>query len=98
MAAYWSARVTVTDPEQFAAYRERVPDIVADHGGTYVALGKFWVAEGSSDFDKFVVIRFASFDDAVGCYQSAAYQEASRLRGAAGRVEIVIVDGEPAQG
>jgi uncharacterized protein (DUF1330 family) len=92
MSAYWLARVSVNNPEQFGEYVKRVPQIIADHGGTYLAKGQALVVEGETSFQRFVVILFPSFEDAVACHSSDAYQSASKLREGAGEVEIVIVD------
>jgi uncharacterized protein (DUF1330 family) len=40
-----------------------------------------------------VIIEFASFEDAVACYNSPEYQAARAKRVGAGEAEIVIVEG-----
>lgn len=96
MTAYWLARVTVSDPDRFKGYATRVPHIIARYGGRYLArAGRSQVLAGSPGFDRFLVIVFPSFEQALDCYSSAEYQEASSLREGAAEVEIVIVDGVP---
>jgi uncharacterized protein (DUF1330 family) len=94
MAGYWLARSAVTDPEQFQKYADVAPDIIAHHGGRFLAVGgESKILEGSPDYEWFFVIAFPSLGAAEQCYRSAEYQEASRLRNGAGRLEIVIVEG-----
>jgi uncharacterized protein (DUF1330 family) len=50
--------------------------------------------EGPETFHRFVVIEFPTFEQAVACFESKAYQEAAQFRrGGAGIVENVIVEG-----
>ena len=51
------------------------------------------VMEGSTNFPRMVVIRFASREDALAWYHSPAYQEALPLRLAATEGFCVLVDG-----
>ncbi|MGH9204061.1 MAG: DUF1330 domain-containing protein [Vicinamibacterales bacterium] len=95
MAAYWVARAKVTDPVQYKKYTDRVPDIVARHGGKILARGgRYQINEGPSEFHRFVVIEFPTLEQGVACFNSAAYQEAAAFRRAGGGVvENVVVDG-----
>ena len=95
MPAYWLARSKINDPVAYKKYTDRVPAILADYGGKVLARGgKFQILEGPEHFHRFVVIEFPSFEQAVACQQSAAYQEAAAFRkDGAGEVELVIVEG-----
>jgi uncharacterized protein (DUF1330 family) len=95
MPAYWVARSRIDDPVEYKKYTDRVPAIIARHGGKVLARGgKYRIMEGPETFHRFVVIEFPSFDQAVACFESKEYQEASSFRRAgAGVVENVIVDG-----
>lgn len=95
MPAYWLARAKINDPVAYKKYTDRVPAILARYGGKVLARGgKFQILEGPEHFQRFVVIEFPSFEQAVACRQSEAYQEASSFRkDGAGEVELVIVEG-----
>ncbi|MDM0018976.1 DUF1330 domain-containing protein [Variovorax saccharolyticus] len=95
MPAYWVARAAVKDAAQYKRYTDRVPAIVAAHGGRVLARGgRFQIMEGPADFHRFVVIEFPSLEAGVACFESADYADAARARrGGAGIVEIVVVEG-----
>ena len=95
MPAYWVARSKVTDPVEYKKYTDQVPGILAKYGGKVLARGgRFQIMEGPEKFHRFVVIEFATFQQAVDCFQSAEYQAAAAFRRAgAGEVENVIVEG-----
>lgn len=95
MAAYWLSRCIVHDPVQYKRYTDRVPAIVAAHGGTVLARGgRYQIMEGPKTFHRFVVIQFPSLEAGVKCFQSPEYTEAAAFRrGEAGVVENVIVEG-----
>lgn len=94
MPAYWVARSRIVDPVAYKRYTDRVPEIIARHGGKVLARGgPFRILEGPERFHRFVVIEFPSMADAVACHESEAYQAAAAFRkGGAGEVELVIVE------
>jgi uncharacterized protein (DUF1330 family) len=50
--------------------------------------------EGPEDFHRFVVIEFPTLEQAVACFESPEYQDASAFRrNGGGTVENVIVEG-----
>ena len=94
MASYWVARSKINDPVAYKRYTDRVPEIMAAHGGKILSRGaKFQILEGPQKFERFVIIEFPSFEAAVGCFESKEYQEAAAHRRAngAGEVELVIL-------
>ncbi|VTU15829.1 hypothetical protein SRS16CHR_01613 [Variovorax sp. SRS16] len=98
MSAYWLARSKINDPVRYKRYTDLVPDIIAAHQGRILARGgEFAVLEGPKKFERFVVIQFPSLAHARACYESPAYQAASRHRQeeGAGEVELVIVEAMP---
>lgn len=97
MPAYWVARAKITDPPTYKKYTDRVSAIMSHYGGKILARGgRYRVMEGPENFQRFVVIEFPTFEQAVNCFQSPEYQEASVFRRAGGVVEIAIVDGSDA--
>ncbi len=93
MPAYWIAHVTVTDPEAYGEYAKRAGPAIAAHGGAFLARGGRYRQLEGTDRPRNVLAQFATFEDAIACYESAAYQEALGFaRGAATR-DLVIVEG-----
>jgi uncharacterized protein (DUF1330 family) len=94
MAAYWLSRCIVNDPVQYKRYTDRVPAIIAAHGGKVLARGgRYQIMEGPEAFHRFVVIEFPTLEAGVACFQSPEYTEAASFRrGGAGIVENVIVE------
>ncbi len=95
MPAYWIARAKIDDPVEYKKYTDRVPAIVAAHGGKVLARGgRYRIMEGPETFHRFIVIEFPTMQDAIGCFESVEYQEAAKFRrSGAGTVENVIVEG-----
>jgi uncharacterized protein (DUF1330 family) len=95
MPAYWVARSRITDPVEYKKYTDPLPGIFAKYGGKVLARGgRFQIMEGPDKFRRFVVIEFATFEQAVTCFESPEYQAAAVFRrNGAGEVENVIVDG-----
>jgi uncharacterized protein (DUF1330 family) len=94
MPAYWLARAKVIDPATYKKYTDQVPAIVGRYGGKILARGgRYRIMEGPETFQRFVVIEFPTLDQAVACFESPEYQQASVFRRAGGLVENVIVEG-----
>ena len=94
MKAYWIAHVDITDPDHYSQYTQRAPKAFAKFGAKFLARGgRSEAMEGRTTPQRSVVIEFDSYEQAVACYRSAAYQEAKSYREEGARAEIVIVEG-----
>lgn len=95
MAAYWIARARIVDAAEYRKYTDLVPAILARFGGRVLARGgKFNILEGPENFERHVVVEFASLERAEACFNSREYVEAAAFRRAgAGINELVIVEG-----
>ncbi|UBM23553.1 DUF1330 domain-containing protein [Pseudomonas sp. p1(2021b)] len=94
MKAYWIAHVDVTDPEQYQQYTQRAPAAFAAFGGRLLARGgRSEAMEGRPTPQRSVVIEFDSYEQALACYRSEAYQEACGYRQGVARAEVIIVEG-----
>jgi uncharacterized protein (DUF1330 family) len=91
--AYWIARVTVTDPDQYKLYAEATPAAFKKYGATALARGGRYSQLEGEGRPRNVVIEFPSFEDALACYNSPEYQAARAKRLGAAEAEIVIVEG-----
>ena len=100
MPAYWVARSKINDPVEYKKYMDLVPAILAKYGGKVLARGgRYQIMEGPQKFQRFVVVEFPTFEQAVACFTSEEYDEAAAFRrSGAGEVETIIVDGgDPAR-
>jgi uncharacterized protein (DUF1330 family) len=95
MPAYWVARSKINDPAAYKRYTDQVPAILAEFGGKVLARGgDFRILEGRDKYHRFIVVEFASLDQAEACWASEAYQNAaSNRKNGGGDVELILVDG-----
>ena len=96
MPAYWVARSKINDAVEYKKYTDRVPAIIAKHGGKVLARGgRYEILEGPQKFRRFIVIEFPTFEQGVVCFRSDEYNEAAAFRrnGGVGEVETIMVDG-----
>jgi uncharacterized protein (DUF1330 family) len=90
---YWVARVDVADPEQYKRYVAANGPVFAAFGARFlVRAGAYEPAEGTSR-SRNVVIEFPSYEVALQCYRSPAYQQAMALRKDVAVSDLVIVEG-----
>ena len=92
---YLVVQATVTDPDQYARYTQRSPDLIARYGGRFLARGgRTETLEGPPGRGRVVIIEFPSFEQARAFYHSPEYQEARKLREHAGEAQFVLVEGQ----
>lgn len=95
MSALWISHVHVTDAESYGRYAKAAGPAIAAYGGEFLHRGGRYRQMEGNDRARNVVARFASFEDAVACYESDAYQAAlEHARGASER-DLVIVEELP---
>lgn len=93
MSAYWCARAHVTDPEQYRKYAELAGPAIEKHGGVFVARGGRQVILEGGEFERSVLVRFPSLEQAVACYNSPEYSKARAFADGAAQRHIVVVEG-----
>ncbi len=90
---YWVGRVEVNDPEQYAKYVATNGPAYAAYGGRFLVRGgDYETVEGESR-SRNVVIEFPSYDDALACFRSDAYQAARAHRLGAADVDMIVIGG-----
>ena len=90
---YWIGRVDVADDEAYKAYVAANAEPYRQYGAKFlIRAGKLEPVEGSLR-SRVVVIEFPSYQAALDCYHSPAYQKAKALRMGKGVGEIVVVEG-----
>jgi uncharacterized protein (DUF1330 family) len=90
---YWMVMLTVTDPAGYQGYRDAIGDAIASFGGNYLVRGGEVPNPEGSEFGRHVVVEFDTYETALNCYQSPAYQTALKHRQAASTGHFVIVEG-----
>ena len=93
MKGYWIGHVTVTDPEAYKAYVAANARAFAKYGGRFLVRGGQYATLEGMTRQRHVVIEFPSYEAALACYRSPEYQEALRLRQAAGEADLMVVEG-----
>jgi uncharacterized protein (DUF1330 family) len=94
MSAYIIADIQVTDPVAYDDYRPLAAASVARFGGRFIVRGgKVDLLEGEPQPERIVAIEFPDADTARGWYQSEEYQTALKIRQAASRGRVLLVEG-----
>ena len=94
MSAYIIADIQVTDPVAYDDYRPLAAASIARFGGRFIVRGgKVDLLEGEPQPERIVVIEFPDVDTARRWYQSEEYQAALKIRQAASRGRVLLVEG-----
>lgn len=93
MAAYWIARVTVTDPDTYGKYAKLAGPAIEKHGGRFLARGGKHISLEGRDHARNVVVEFPSYVAALDCYNSPEYKEALVFSSTSSDRDVVIVEG-----
>jgi uncharacterized protein (DUF1330 family) len=90
---YVIARVTVTDPDQYAVYAKMATEAIRKYGGKPLVRGGRCEAVEGEGRPRNVVLEFESYERALEYFHSPEYQAAKREREHAGTGEFVVVEG-----
>jgi uncharacterized protein (DUF1330 family) len=94
MPAYILAEIHVTDAAAYEPYRPLAAASIARFGGRFLVRGgKVDVFEGAPEPERMVVIEFPDADTARRWYNSEEYQAALKIRLAASRGRVILVEG-----
>jgi uncharacterized protein (DUF1330 family) len=90
---YWIVRVDIADPEQYKKYVAANADPLKKYGARFlVRAGKYETVEGGSR-SRNAVIEFPSYQAALDCWKSAAYQRAIQLRKDVSTIDLIVIEG-----
>jgi len=90
---YWIVRVDISDPEQYKAYVAANAAPLAQYGARFlVRAGRYETPEGTSR-TRNAVIEFPSYQAALDCWHSPAYQAAIKLRQSVSTIDLVVIEG-----
>jgi uncharacterized protein (DUF1330 family) len=91
--AYIIGNVDLHDAEAYKPYAARNNELLPRYGGKFLARGgPSEVLEGEAR-DRFVIIEFPSYADALAFYNDADYQENMKIRQANSEGSIMVVEG-----
>lgn len=94
MPAYILAMMDVHDGDAYETYKEKVPALIAKHGGTYLTRGgRTDVVEGSWPGGRTVVLEFPDYAAAKAFIEDPDYQPVAAIRQAAATSHLWLVDG-----
>jgi uncharacterized protein (DUF1330 family) len=95
MAAYIIAMVNVTNPDAYKQYAELAGPATVKNGGEFLVRGgKTEILEGTTfDFERVVVSRFETFEQAKKFYNSPEYQLAKSKRLLAADFNMMVAQG-----
>ena len=95
MPAFLIADETITDPEQFDAYKRAVLPLIVKHGGRFLSRGAdAELLETGSGWTpgRLVIIEFPSMEALKGWYDSPEYAPVRDMRLGAAKSTLVALD------
>jgi uncharacterized protein (DUF1330 family) len=91
---YWMVHINVHDIDTYKKYAELAPPAIFAFEGKYLARGgTHETMEGDELGPRHVVVEFPSYEAALDCYRSDAYQAALKIRKSASTGRLVITQG-----
>ena len=94
MAGYVIVDAEVTDQAVFSDYLERVPAVVASHGGKYLVRGGATeVVQGDWAPNRIVVVEFDNVEQARGWQNSPDYAELRAMLNRSSNTNVIIAEG-----
>lgn len=94
MTAYLLVDLDIHDAEGFQAYRARVPEFIAKHGGEYLVRGgDFEVIEGDWTPNRMVLFKFPDRQAIKNFFADPDYAKIAQIRFRTSRTIAVAVDG-----
>ena len=96
MSAYLIAMMDVHDSAAYEEYREKVPAMIAKHGGGYIVRGGTAdIVEGTWPAGRIVVLEFPDYAAAQAFIEDPDYQPIAAIRHRTTASHIWLVDGAP---
>lgn len=93
MTAYMIVQATITNEEQYGAYRQAVMPLIEAFGGRHVRGGTVELLEGLKDERRIGLFEFPSMDAIHAFWNSPDYKPVKDLRHTAAVLEIWAVPG-----
>ena len=94
MAAYVLVNIEITDPDGFKQYQARFPQLMAAHGGKYIARGgKVERVEGSWLPHRMILMEFPSLEHVQRLLASPEYKDVQALRARSTNSDLLVIEG-----
>lgn len=90
---YWIVQVDVADAEGYKPYMQANGMPIAAHGGKFLIRNGQHVGVEGSMRPRIVVIEFPSYEAALACYRSQAYQSIIPLRSKVAECDFTVIEG-----
>ena len=90
---YWIANNIVRDAAEYENYKAANAAPFKEFGAKFLVRGGTQEVREGECFPRTVVIEFASYADAVACYESPEYQAAIAIRAPVSDGRLIIVEG-----
>ncbi len=90
---YWIGHVDVSDPEGYKAYQAANAAPFSQFGGRFLVRGGTRETVEGKVRSRTVVLEFPSYEAALACYRSPAYQAAKKLRDGKSEIDLFIIEG-----
>jgi uncharacterized protein (DUF1330 family) len=90
---YWIARVDVADPEQYKAYIAANAEPLRAFGGRFLVRGGAFASVEGGSRARNLVVEFPSYQAALDCWNSPAYQSAIALRHPVSTADLIVIEG-----
>ncbi|MFD1508338.1 DUF1330 domain-containing protein [Lacimonas salitolerans] len=90
---YWVGHVDVDDPQIYEDYKRANAEPFAEFGARFVVRGGQQTVREGTARGRTVVIEFPSYQAALDCFDSPAYQRAKALRDPVSSADMIIVEG-----
>ena len=91
---YWIVHIDVKDANNYPQYIAADAKAFERFDARFLVRGGQYKAVEGPARSRHVVIEFASFEQALACYNSPEYQAAAKLRQAYAASEVLIVEGQ----
>ena len=94
MPAYIIIEIDVTNPTMYEEYKKLTPGTLSSHSGKFIVRGGVTeTLEGDWQPKRIVVLEFPSTEKAKEWYYSPEYTEAKKIRQAASKGKMILVEG-----
>ncbi len=94
MPAYIIVDVTITNPEEYEAYKLLTPDSITAYGGRFIVRGGATeTLEGDWHHGRIIVLEFPTTERAKTWWASAAYATAKAIRQRTANTNMILVEG-----
>ena len=90
---YWIVNEIVHDMDVFKEYQAANAEPLARYDGKFMVRGGTQEVREGTAFPRTVMVEFASYQDAVACYEDPQYQAAMEFRKRAADATFLIVEG-----